>query len=338
MTVHGAKGLEAPIVILPDTVAGFDSKRGTPLLMLDGEGGHAKVPLWPVPGLVAAKAVTQLKAAQKDIEIAEYRRLLYVAMTRAGDELYVCGYRGKQEPAEECWYNTICTALKPVMEELPGEAGWRLGAAPVSVAGAQAGKVEQSVVWPDWIGREVAAADTRSAGQPPQPRRTSAGVQRGILVHRILQNLPDLPESERAAYIDAIVKRAGAEASLAGELMALVAHPVLAEILSADGHSEAALITRSPDGTAERRRIDRLVETAGGILVADYKTDRVVPKRVEDCNPEYLMQLAIYRDALKLAKPGKAMRFCLVWTAAPILMPIPEDILDRMAALRQPQP
>ena len=338
MTVHGAKGLEAPIVILPDTVAGFDSKRGSPLLMLDGGGGHARVPLWPVPRLAATKAVTQLKAAQKDIEIAEYRRLLYVAMTRAGDELYVCGYRGKQEAQAECWYTTICKALKPEMEELPGEAGWRLGASPVKADATHEARVAEDVELPDWVGREAAPAGVKPAAQPPQPRRASAGVARGILIHRILQNLPDLPESERAAYIDATVRRAGAEHALAAELMALIAHPVLAEILSADGHSEAALITQMADGRAERRRIDRLIETADGILVADYKTDRVVPERVEDCNPDYLMQLAIYRDTLKLAKPGRPMRFCLVWTEVPRLMPVPDAVLDRMAALRRAQP
>jgi ATP-dependent helicase/nuclease subunit A len=176
------------------------------------------------------------------------------------------------------------------------------------------------------------------ATQPPQSRRASAGVARGILIHRILQNLPDLPESRRAAYIEASVGRAGAEASLVGELMALTTHPVLVDILSAEGHSEAALITQTADGRAERRRIDRLIDTADGILVADYKTDRIVPERVEDCNPEYLMQLAIYRYALKLARPGKAMRFCLVWTEAPRLMTVPDDVLDRMAALRRAQP
>ena len=67
MTVHGAKGLEAPIVILPDTAGGHESTRSDPLLMLDGGDGHAKVPLWPVPHLKAATAVKALKARQKDV-------------------------------------------------------------------------------------------------------------------------------------------------------------------------------------------------------------------------------------------------------------------------------
>jgi ATP-dependent helicase/nuclease subunit A len=74
------------------------------------------------------------------------------------------------------------------------------------------------------------------------------------------------------------------------------------------------------------------------ILVADYKTDRDVPTRPADCPPDYLMQLAIYRDALRLTEPEKPLRFCIVWTETPSLMMIPDELLDRMAALRQPRP
>ena len=81
-----------------------------------------------------------------------------------------------------------------------------------------------------------------------------------------------------------------------------------------------------------------LVMTGQGILVADYKTDREVPATADACNPEYLMQLATYREALRRAEPGRAMRFCLVYTEAPKLIMVPDALLDRMAALRQPRP
>jgi ATP-dependent helicase/nuclease subunit A len=339
MTVHGAKGLEAPIVILPDTAGGHESKKSDPLLMLEGGDGHAKVPLWPVPRLKAATTVKALKTARKDIETAEYRRLLYVAMTRACDELYVCGYLGKREQMAECWYNTVRDALEPVMTALPGEAGWRLGKGPV-MADQPAAKAAAIAApdWPLWIGRTLDAGAVAPAAGPEARRRDAAGVARGILIHRILQNLPELPEAERSAYITASVRRAGAEPGLAAELTALIAHPVLAELLSADGHSEAALIVQGADGGMERRRLDRLVITPGGILVADYKTDREVPETPEACNPGYLMQMAIYRDALRLAQPGKPMRCCLVFTEGPKLIELPDALLDRMAALRSPRP
>jgi ATP-dependent helicase/nuclease subunit A len=335
MTVHGAKGLEAPIVILPDTAGGHESDRKDPLLMLEAGDGHAKVPLWPVPRVKPATAVQALKAAQKDIDLAEYRRLLYVAMTRARDELYVCGYRGKREQIETCWYNTVRDALKPHMTEIDG-GRWRLGAAPVDMAQLQEAALPPSAELPAWIGRELEQASSPT-GRLPARKRRGAGVERGILIHRILQNLPDLPPEERPAHIEAVVRRSGGDPELAAQLVRLLEEPVLADILSGDGHSEASLIVQGPAGP-ERRRLDRLVITPEGILVADYKTDREVPESPESCNPEYLMQLAAYRDALRLTQPGLPLRFCLVWTEAPKLMDIPDTILDRMAALRPPRP
>ena len=80
------------------------------------------------------------------------------------------------------------------------------------------------------------------------------------------------------------------------------------------------------------------MSTPEGLLIADYKTDREVPATAEDCNPDYLLQLAAYRDALRLAEPGRPMRFGLLYTEAPKLIMVPDALLDRMAALRPPRP
>ena len=230
-------------------------------------------------------------------------------------------------------FRLVEAALAPLAD---GQ-GWRLGAAPEMVENQAAAEPTIAPPLPEWINRPVGARPP-AAAEPPPPRRAAAKVDRGILIHRILQNLPDLGEAERLPYIEAAVKRAGADPSLAAELQDLIASPVLEGLLSADGHSEAALITEAPGGGIDRRRIDRLVILPDAILVADYKTDRVVPARAEDCDPAYLMQLAIYRDALRLTEPGKPLRFCIVWTEVPRLMPIPDTLLDRMAALRQSRP
>ena len=222
------------------------------------------------------------------------------------------------------------------MVPLDDDAGWRLGAAPVLAEAVAETVPAKAVALPDWIAR--AAGPVVAEAAAPARKRTEARVARGILIHRILQNLPDLPAAERAAHIDFAVRRAGHEEALAAQLRALTADPVVAELLSAQGHSEVALITMSPDGSPERRRIDRLVMTPGGILVADYKTDREVPGTAAACNPEYLAQLATYRDALRLAEPGLALRFCLLFTQAPKLIMVEDALLDRMAALRPARP
>jgi ATP-dependent helicase/nuclease subunit A len=223
------------------------------------------------------------------------------------------------------------------MAALDDGAGWRLGAAPVMAEGAdEARAAPPPPPLPDWIARDAAVASV--AAVAPARRRPEQRVARGILIHRILQNLADLPAAEHAAHIAAAVRRAGHDESLAEQLKSLVADPLLAEILSADGHSEVSLIAQGPDGNPERRRIDRLVMTDDAILVADYKTDRDVPQMADDCNPEYLIQLATYREALRLAEPDRPMRFCLVYTEAPKLIMVPDALLDRMAALRSTRP
>lgn len=335
MTVHGAKGLEAPIVILPDTTSA-EQGRVDSLLMLEAGEGDAKVPLWVVPNLEASKAVKQLKEERKGVVTAEHFRLLYVAMTRACDELYVCGYRGKNEPSENCWYKTVFAALTKRTTPLDDGEVWRLGPPPEMAEAVAEANVVETIDLPGWMLREAEAVQVDASA--PVRRRAGARVARGILIHRILQNLPDLAEAERSPHIDFAVRRAGHDHALADQLKGLIADPVLAELLSAEGHSEVSLIARRPDGSPERRRIDRLVMTPEGLLIADYKTDRDVPAGPADCNPEYLAQLATYRDALRLAEPGRPLRFCLVFTEAPKLMMIPDALLDSMAALRQPRP
>lgn len=339
MTVHGAKGLEAPIVILPDTTSAAHEKRSSPLLMLDGGETSARVPLWPVPNLKASKEVQNWKDRQKDIDLAEDRRLLYVAMTRARDELYVCGFKGSRDTHESCWYNTISDALKPRMEHLGEDIGWRLGAAPEFREEAAApAAASPPATPPAWLNRAAQSSSAPDAPAAPTRRRSFAAVARGILIHRILEQLPDRAEADRAAHISNAVTRAGAEPKLADDLMRLIAHPLLAEILSPQGLSEVPLITAGANGQPERRRIDRLVMSGEDILVADYKTDRAVPESPEACNPEYLMQMAEYRDALRLIHPHWTLRFCLVWTEAPKLMELPDTLLDRMSGLRQGHP
>jgi ATP-dependent helicase/nuclease subunit A len=111
MTVHGAKGLEANIVIIPDTVSTPESKASR-LLLFDPTGQGIKLPLWRLTGLSPSRHLDRWQAAHRDSAHEEYCRLLYVAMTRARDELYICGSHGKAGPKDGCWYGMVAAALK----------------------------------------------------------------------------------------------------------------------------------------------------------------------------------------------------------------------------------
>lgn len=332
MTVHGAKGLEAPIVILPDTVSVPDHTTQPPLLMLESGNGNAKVPLWLAPNLFESERLSVLKGARQGSQTDEYRRLLYVAMTRARDELYVCGYTGTRAPLADCWYSTISTGLADLTHDIAEYPGRRFGAKPVYAFATVGASLPVRAEMPPWASKLFKGMPSAPVQVLPQTEAREAGrVARGLLIHRIMQQLPDLAVSARPAHIAQAVERAGLEPALAAELLAMTLNPAFSELFADGGLSEVPLMTEVPGRGLERRRIDRLVVTANDILVIDYKTDRSCPDEAAKVHPDYLMQMAAYRAALRSIHPGVPLRLALLWTEVPKLMIIPDDILDQAA-------
>jgi ATP-dependent helicase/nuclease subunit A len=132
MTVHGAKGLEAPIVFLPDTCSTRSARPANGLLVLDDAVRPSAVPapfLWPVKGTSRVGAVQRAKNRIATAETEERNRLLYVALTRARDRLYVAGFEGAKPPQPDCWYNLVRNGLEGLLqkvEEADGRVVWRL--------------------------------------------------------------------------------------------------------------------------------------------------------------------------------------------------------------------
>lgn len=333
MTVHGAKGLEAPIVILPDTVSMPDDRNAAPLRFIEvGAGGH-KLPLWQVPKSYNSETLQAVKSRLGDARLFEYRRLLYVAMTRARDELYIGGYRGRNEVKDECWYRAIAGALAPHLGAA-GEPGvLRLGSVPQALPTAPS-EPPQALALPSWLG-----ASPGPATAPPRrtaPSKLAAGeagaaaaIERGLFIHRALQLMPDVAAADRPALLSRLAVRAGQPPDVAALLSRVVSRPDIAALLGDDGVSEVPILATLPDGTTLTGRIDRLIVRPSEILVVDYKTDRVVPAAPEDIAMGYLAQLAAYAAALRLIHPGYPVRCAILWTAAPRLMDIPDLVLKQ---------
>ncbi len=346
LTVHGSKGLQAPIVFLPDTMQ-------TPIQMPRLFWTEDGMPLWHSGGDRLAPALGQARAAISTRRDEEYRRLLYVALTRAEDRLYVCGWRGRKAAPAGCWYNLVAGGLAPIAEKITfdlgeGADGWRGEGFRLSSTQAAKPKLddraaritEEEIPLPAW-----ATSPPGSEPAPPRPlapsRPTTAepaarsplgadqgqGFRRGLLVHRLLQSLPELPQPLRAEAARRFLARPIHEleeeeqADLLRETLAVLEHPEFSTIFGPQSRAEVPVVGLV-GAHAISGQIDRLVVTDRSILIVDYKTLRPPPLTEEEVPAAYLTQLSAYRAALAQIYPDHEVRCALLWTDGPRLMPI----------------
>lgn len=355
MTVHGAKGLESPIVYLPDTCSTPKARTTIHLIPASGVTGPAgalPLPVWrgnskenecgPV------QAASRAAASRED---EEYRRLLYVALTRAEDRLYIAGWSGRQN-SEGNWYDLISAGfdrLSGVKEVTlaDGRTVKRLVAPQrVDVAGkAEAPGEDEGLALPDWLGRPPpeetpprplapSAIGDAPPAAAPFAEGTSAGLQRGRLVHVLLEHLPAVAEAQRETHARSFLAREGLESEAADSIWRDVAR-ILADAefapLFGPGSLAEAPIAGRVGAHAVSARIDRLLVTPERILLVDYKTDVHPPARPEESPVVYLRQMAAYRALTRRIWPGRAVRTALLWTSLPVLMTVPDALLDRHA-------
>jgi ATP-dependent helicase/nuclease subunit A len=117
MTVHGAKGLEAPIVILPDTIGiPEDNPRARPKFLWPTD--TRRVPLWAPRGDLESRLFVHEREEAEMERDREFRRLLYVAMTRAADRLYVYGAQNEPLRSDKSWYSLIRKGLEENLDKV----------------------------------------------------------------------------------------------------------------------------------------------------------------------------------------------------------------------------
>ncbi len=314
MTAHGAKGLEARIVILADAAEPPEANGNQPrLLIIEPEAGRPKLPLWALSRLVASAHVDAWKDKIKDQDHEEYCRLLYVAMTRAADELYICGSRGKAEISGRSWYGMIQTSLSafPLREAtLPdGAPCFRYGSDPVwneavTTGTGAAPALPPWLLTPPRLAPHHARASATSLAQPRQPVSAPAAA-RGTLIHALLQSLPDLPREHHARHIGRLVDKGTISATDGQNLAAILAMP---ELFGPGSRAEVAIAGPGLHGV-----IDRLVIGADTVLVIDYKSGQRPPGELAPDHP-YALQLAAYARLLRVLHPAKTLKAGLLWT------------------------
>jgi len=376
MTAHGSKGLQAPVVIIPDV--GRGGMRDTLLWDGGGAGGAGggagagiplDIPLWAPNRHFQAERWTRAQAARQAADAEEENRLLYVALTRAEDRLIVCGLEPARAPAHPSWHSLVregvlrgLEAGRPGFARVPfdpaalglpdgsgfGPEGWEISAPQEAPPRPDPAVLRaEGAVLPHWAtvpapaeasedpvapsraeGEEVPAAAPHGAADPGGRR-----FRRGLLIHGLLQHLPEHGEDRWEAIARRHLDRPGhgldpseREATLA-ETMAVLRHPALAGAFGPGSLAEAPL-AGVVGGVSVAGQVDRLLVEEGRVLVLDYKTNRPPPEAVSGVPAAYLRQMAAYRAVLRAAWPGRRVECALVWTWSGHVMALPEAALD----------
>ncbi|MCJ8189946.1 double-strand break repair helicase AddA [Sphingomicrobium aestuariivivum] len=349
MTVHGAKGLEAPTVILADATWDPDGpgSRPTVTLPLDDLGEMPLLrPRKAERGPPIAASLEALEARERE----EHWRLLYVALTRAEERLVIAGPRPRKRGGglgpvpEGSWHAAVARALQS-MESETLERDWAesdglvycTGRAKGSAARALPGEGRE-IELPEWA-KQPAPAEAR----PPRPLSPSAfegmdelsfppataeqrgAARRGTLVHALLERLPAVPPDRREGtarhWLATTHDVPEAEAAdLVAAALGVIEAPEHADLFGPGALAEAPLAATLPDGRVIAGTVDRLLVGEDRVLVVDFKTGRFVPDAREDVPQAYARQMAAYKAALEVIFPGKQVESALLYTAGPLLI------------------
>ncbi|MEL6964371.1 MAG: 3'-5' exonuclease, partial [Pseudomonadota bacterium] len=359
LTVHGSKGLEAPIVFLADATYRKTMQKDRLLWRDDG------LPLWKLSESGRDQKSESIYQDQAERQQAEHRRLLYVAMTRAEERLIVAGCKRRERDTKAAGRSTWYDMIRAGLERLP-QTTMAEGALPNGVHGeilrfgavepGQATQGQASLPFaldgpsqqplPDWL-QSAVRGETKietlrpsidpQTDDPPvdSPRRDERTRRfgRGLLVHKLLQILPTVSESARLAAMHRYLEKPGLglEApmrdAIAAEVQAILEHPEWCGFFGPSSRAEVPLVGEVY-GRQVSGQVDRLSVLSNEVMVIDYKTNRPPPRELSDVSAAYGRQMAIYRALLRQIYRDKQVRCALLWTEGPRLMVLDDAWLD----------
>jgi ATP-dependent helicase/nuclease subunit A len=331
MTVHGAKGLEAPIVILPDTCDANPRERDE-VVEVDS------TPVWRTPADESPAAIAAARARRKEREGEERLRLLYVALTRARSWLIVCG--AGEAKQEQAWYRMVADGMQAAgAETLPGgRLRHAFGIWPEPRPPRPEAKPLAAL--PAW-----ATAPASNMDRPAQPLSPSnlggpkalpgegldeeTAKARGTALHLLLEHLPGANHADHPALAAALIPDTAQHAELLAEAQAVIAaHPAL---FTATALTEVEL-TATLLGQPMLGTVDRLIVEPTRILAIDYKSNRVLPATPDQTPDGILRQMGAYAAALAQIYPGRRIETAILWTRHAQLMPLDPDIVSAALA------
>lgn len=335
MTVHGSKGLQAPVVVLPDTVR-VKSIRNEAGLLLDDS-----VLFYPLSSADYEDNCRQIKDREKRLSLEEYHRLLYVALTRAEEVLCICGYQRGSKPSDESWYEVCRNALgKIAAAGSEGKLVYEVRQeAPLPEVPAAKTVVREKPVF-GWLGvpapeegplaRPLAPSredDEEEISNSPLNERHPEYFRRGQIIHKLLQFIPEIEPAARTMAAAEYVSKFGADLAesererICREVTALVENPAFAPLFGKNSKAEVPVMGET-EGKIISGQIDRLAVLPDKVMIVDFKTNRPAAQTREQVPESYVRQLAAYRALVERIYPGRKVETYILWTNTAVMMPI----------------
>ncbi|MEM6482351.1 MAG: double-strand break repair helicase AddA [Pseudomonadota bacterium] len=343
MTVHGAKGLQAPIVILPDC-ARSQLRDREQLIIRQGLALFR-------PNKMATPTVLQdQEAERRAAELAERDRLLYVAMTRAEQWLIVSA-AGDLDPSGADWFSMVQAGLETcgaAKHHTPLGDGLRLQNGHWPDMGTSPEDIKETTPDLEAVFKTQAPKRERGAktlspsdlpGQKALPGEEGldeeVAKRRGRQIHKLLENLPSTPRTlwpDAAAEILShdVDAATGQELSiLLAETEKVLTKPGLQALFRPEALVEVPVSAELSSLAGQRIHgvIDRLVIDETGVLAVDFKTNAIVPDTPQDCPVGLLRQMGAYHEALAAIFPDHKVTTALIWTRTAELMMLPNDLV-----------
>jgi ATP-dependent helicase/nuclease subunit A len=353
MTVHGSKGLQAPVVVLADATSDPANRKARDLDWLAEDG--LTLPLFrPKKDELAGSLKTSAKA-QDDREREEHWRLLYVALTRAEEYLFVGGalnrpqskkFEKDGEISADCWHARVAAGMRR-LAGVQQEAGSLIFAHREKKSGKGKARDDEGEHWrealPGWslapapeearparpLAPSALGAADMAASPPPDPALRAAA-ERGRLLHGLFERLPAVRPDDRAKAARRWLEGQGVAdtQSLVDTALAVLDDPAFAQVFSGNALAEAPL-AGVVDGQVVAGTVDRLLVTESEVTVIDFKTGRRVPRDAQAVPDYHKAQMGAYAAVLAEIFPMRTVRAALLYSAGPRLITLSAEDIAR---------
>ena len=346
MTVHGAKGLEAPLVLLADATHDPNKVGGTSPIMEIPVPDIGKLPVLRPRKDECAPVFRLLLDGARDADRQEHWRLAYVGLTRAAERLVIAGVKPKRSVPAESWHSATARAMESLGAASAEMEGWGPalvwdggGGTPQSKAKARHAAIGHLAI-PDWVRRPAPVearpprplapsqiVEDRDAAPPPSPEMREAA-RRGTLLHALFERLPAVETDERLPLALKWLERMGvgedARVEIAEAACSLISDTRYSDLFAACALAEAPIAAVLPDGRVIAGTVDRLCVGGELVRVVDFKTGRAVPADLASVPPAHRKQMEAYAEALRVIFPARRIEASLLYTAGPRLITLPD--------------